>query len=88
VAKTDTPEKLQIIARAPFEVYYEGEADVLSAENPVGEFDILPGHADFFSVLVPGEVIIENGTSEPIKFSINNGMITVRDNNVMLFVNM
>jgi F0F1-type ATP synthase epsilon subunit len=81
-------EKLQIIARAPFEVYYEGEADVLSAENPVGIFDILPGHADFFSVLVPCEVIIDSGTAEPVKFHINNGMITVRDNNVMLFVNM
>jgi F0F1-type ATP synthase epsilon subunit len=88
MAKDEPTEKLNVIARAPFEVYYEGEADVLSAENPVGEFDILPGHADFFSVLVPGEIIIETGNAEPVKFNINNGMITVRDNNVMLFVNM
>lgn len=88
MAKDDTNEKLNVIARAPFEVFYEGVADALSAENPVGEFDILPGHADFFSVLVPGDVIIETGSSDPVKFSINNGMITVRDNDVMLFVNM
>ena len=88
MAKAETNTRLQVIARAPFEVYFEGEADVLSAENPVGIFDILPGHADFFSVLVPCEVIIDAGTAEPVKFRINNGMITVRDNNVMLFVNM
>jgi F0F1-type ATP synthase epsilon subunit len=51
----------------------------------VGVFDILPGHADFFSVLVPGEIIIDTG-GEPIKFQINNGIVTVRENKVMLFV--
>ncbi len=88
MADAETTEKLHVIARAPFEVYYEGSADVLSAENPVGLFDVLPGHADFFSVLVPCEVIIDSEGKEPVKFRINNGMITVRDNNVMLFVNM
>ena len=43
--------RLNVIARAPFNVYYEGDADSVTATNRVGEFDILPGHADFFSVL-------------------------------------
>lgn len=77
---------LNVIARAPFEVYYEGEALSLSAINRVGEFDILPGHADFFSVLSPCEVLIETA-GEPIQFTINNGILTVRDDNAMLFVN-
>ena len=50
---------LNVIARAPFTVYYEGEATAVSAANQVGPFDVLPGHADFFSVLDPGQVIIE-----------------------------
>lgn len=78
---------LSVIARAPFELYFEGPASSVSATNKVGLFDILPGHADFFSVLSPGEVIIENG-SEPTKFEISNGIVTVRDNEVMMFVNM
>ena len=81
-------EPLTVIARAPFNVYYEGEAQAVTATNKVGQFDILPGHADFFSVLLPCDVIIETGAAEPITFNINNGMITVRDNEVMLFVNM
>lgn len=78
---------LHVIARSPFHVYYEGDAQVLSASNKVGPFDILPGHADFFSMLRPGEVII--GTDDDsISFTINNGIITVRDDEIMLFVNM
>lgn len=78
--------KLKVIARAPFNVYYEGEAEAVTATNKVGQFDILPEHADFFSILTPGEVIIETATN-PISIAINNGIITVRDNEVMLFVN-
>jgi len=79
--------KLKVIARAPFHVYYEGDAKVVSAENEVGKFDILPGHADFFSVLTPGEVIIDTD-ADAITFKVTNGMVTVRDDEVMLFVNM
>jgi F0F1-type ATP synthase epsilon subunit len=87
-SKNDDVKELTVIARAPFEVYYEGAAQAVSAINRVGQFDILPGHADFFSVLSPGEVIIETGAAEPISFNITNGILAVRDNEVMLFVNM
>lgn len=79
--------RLNVIARAPFNVYYEGQADSVTATNRVGEFDILPGHADFFSVLSPCEVVIK-GDGDPVAFDVHAGMITVRDNEVMLFVNM
>lgn len=80
---------ISVIARAPFNIYYEGDAEAVTAINKVGEFDILPGHADFFSVLSPGEVIITPpADAEPISFAVNNGIITVRDNEVLLFVNM
>jgi len=79
--------KLHVIARAPFNLYYDGPAEAVTATNKVGKFDILPEHADFFSILKPGEVIIET-TSDPINFHIANGIITVRDNEVLLFVNM
>jgi F-type H+-transporting ATPase subunit epsilon len=87
MAKQSGSQTLSVIARAPFEVYYEGEASSISAINRIGEFDILPGHADFFSVLSPGEVLIETA-GEPVQFVINNGIITARDDEVMLFVNM
>ena len=80
---------LTVIARAPFNVYYEGTAEIVSATNKVGRFDILPGHADFFSMLTSDDIVIEPGNGkEPISFSVSNGIITVRDNEVLLFVNM
>ncbi len=78
---------LNVIARAPFHIYYEGPALAVSASNRVGQFDILAEHADFFSILEPGEVVIDTG-SDPIVFVIHSGIVAVRDNEVMLFVNM
>lgn len=79
--------QLKVIARAPFQVYYEGPARVVSAMNRIGKFDVLPGHADFFSVMMPGDVVIETD-KETITFPINGGIVGVRDDEVMLFVNM
>lgn len=82
----DSP-TLTVIARAPFHIYYEGPAQTVSAVNRVGAFDILPSHADFFSILEPGEVSIDTGAEEPIIFTIHNGIVAVRNDEVMLFVN-
>ncbi len=81
------PPVLNVIARAPFHVYYEGPALSLSAKNRVGVFDILPGHADFFSMLLPCTVTITTDT-EDISFEIHSGMLTVKADDVQLFVNM
>lgn len=83
-----TKQPLNVIARAPFEIYYEGPAEVVSAKNSIGPFDVLPGHADFFSVLEPCQVIIDTGNGEPVTFDIGAGIITAQDNDVHLFVNM
>ena len=85
MSKSSESISLNVIARAPFHVYYEGRAQALSAKNKVGEFDILPGHADMFSVLEPGDIVIETD-AEPVAFTISSGIITVRNDDVMLFV--
>lgn len=82
----DAPTPLKVNARAPFHIYYEGPAKRVSAANKVGQFDVLPGHADFFSVLTPCEVSIETD-ADLITFTLTNGIVAVHDNEVMLFVN-
>ncbi|NCU37606.1 hypothetical protein EOL96_00890 [Candidatus Saccharibacteria bacterium] len=85
---TDTKEsQITVVARAPFHVYYEGPAYSVTATNSVGTFDILPGHADFFSMLSECTIIVETAESK-VTFDVHNGMITVRNDEVMLFVNM
>jgi F0F1-type ATP synthase epsilon subunit len=87
MSKPKSDLRLNVMARAPFHKYYEGPAKSVSAVNGVGKFDILPGHANFFSVMSPGQVIIETDT-DPVNFMINNGVISVKDSEVQLFVNM
>jgi F0F1-type ATP synthase epsilon subunit len=87
MSRSEAP-TISVVARAPFHVYYEGPATSVTATNKVGVFDVLPGHADFFSMLSPCEVVVEPGNAEAVKFTIRTGILTVRDNEVMLFVNM
>jgi F0F1-type ATP synthase epsilon subunit len=84
--RQDSSRQLKVVARAPFRVYYDGPANLVSAANSVGKFDILPGHADFFSVMTAGEVSIETDKGS-VNFQITNGIITVRADEAMLFVN-
>lgn len=87
MSKHNLTEKLNVIARSPFELYYEGEASAISASNRIGAFDVLPGHADFFSMLVPGEVVIQTD-ADPVSIDAQSGIITVRDNQAYIFINM
>ena len=84
---SDENSGLKVVARAPFHIYYEGKAQVVSAKNKVGPFDILPSHADFFSMLEPCEIKIETD-EDTITFNTSNGIISVQNNEVQLFVNM
>ncbi len=86
--KQDKVKQINVIARAPFKLYFQGTALSLSATNAIGKFDVLPGHADFFSMLEPGEVYIEPVEGEPVVFNVSNGIVTVRSDEVMLFANM
>lgn len=84
----EVPEALRVIARSPFKLYFDGSAQALSATNRVGNFDILPGHADFFSMLEPGTIEIQVSGKEPVIIEASNGILTVRNNEALLFVNM
>ena len=87
MSKPNLTETLNVVARSPFELYYEGEATAISATNRIGNFDILPGHADFFSMLEPGEIIVQPEGKEPVTIDAKSGILTVRDNQAFLFVN-
>lgn len=82
------PEKgrLSVAALSPFKVYFEGQAEIVSAANRIGPFDVLPGHTGFFSILSPGEIVIETGEDQ-VSFNITNGFMSVHGDQVELFVN-
>jgi len=71
---------------SPFETFFEGEADSISAVDRSGPFDVLPGHSNFIGILINGDVkISSNDGSKSI--GISRGIIHVSNNMVEVFAN-
>ena len=54
-----TPYSVSIVT--PEEALYEGEAELVIARSPEGEFGIMNGHIPFLAALVPGLVTVVRG---------------------------
>jgi F-type H+-transporting ATPase subunit epsilon len=59
---------------APERKVWEGEADMVVARSPEGEFAILRGHLPFLAALVPGAVKVVSGGTEEV-FFITGGVL-------------
>jgi len=76
--------KLDIdIVTAERVVYSEKEVDEIIAPGVEGEFAVLPRHAAFLTMLVPGVVVIRKA-GEEIEMAISGGFVEVRDNRVVV----
>ena len=47
---------------------WEGEAEMVIARSPEGEFGIMRGHIPFLAALVPGKVTVVSGDSRDVFF--------------------
>jgi hypothetical protein len=74
---------------SPYRDYYDGQAFSISGENLTGPFDILPKHHNFISLLSPCTLTIitpNEDTNDQIQIRITGGLIHVKDNNVIVFL--
>lgn len=70
---------------SPFKVYFDEEADSISAVNGTGPFDILPQHHNFMTLLDPCDVIIRVKDEER-KIRISKAVMHVKANQVIVFL--
>ena len=70
---------------APFKVYFDGEATSISAVNDTGNFDILPQHHNFMTLLNEGDIIVRTEKGEE-KVEINHGIMHVKADKVVVFL--
>lgn len=77
---------LHVHIHSPFRDYYEGPAFSLSAENATGPFDILPHHHNFISLLVPCEIIIRTVDDGEKRIRISGGIIHVKADRIVVFL--
>jgi ATP synthase, Delta/Epsilon chain, beta-sandwich domain len=71
---------------SPYREYYDGQAFSLTAENATGPFDVLPGHHNFISLLLPCELIVRTVEEGERKIIISGGLLHVKADKVVVFL--
>lgn len=77
---------MKVHVHSPFREYYNGLAFSLTAESATGTFDILPKHHNFISLLVPCELIIRTAEADEQKILISGGLLHVKADQVVIFL--
>lgn len=65
---------MQVSIVSPEEEVWRGDADMVVARSPEGEFGIMRGHIPFLAALVPGRVAVVNG-SQREEFFVPGGFL-------------
>lgn len=70
---------------APYKVYFEGDAESISAASQTGPFDILPRHHNFITLLVACDIVVRTKAGEE-KIRIQGGIMHVKADSVVVFL--
>jgi F-type H+-transporting ATPase subunit epsilon len=54
---------------------WEGQAEMVVARSPEGEFGIMHGHIPFLAALIPGKVTIQQSGGERLGFLVTGGFL-------------
>lgn len=76
--------KLFISISSPEKIVWEGEADALSSENTKGTFDVLPGHANFITMVEKRPIVVHRVDGDK-EFTFPTAILYVRSNNVTVY---
>ena len=71
---------------APFKVYYDAEAESVTAINRVGPFDVLEGHHNFISLLEPGNITVRKPGQPDFFMKVVRGVIHVKKDEIKVFL--
>lgn len=69
---------------SPFKTYFDGVAESITAANDTGNFDILPHHKNFLTLLSPCDIVIRGEKEE--KVTISQGIMLVKADEVTVFL--
>lgn len=79
-------ESIEVKVYSPFRDYYDGPAFSLSAVNDTGPFDILPEHHNFISLLNACDLVVRTVANGDQKIRISGGLIHVKADKVIVFL--
>ena len=78
---------LQVSISSADELIWEGEAQSVSSENQEGKFDILPGHANFITMIAGKPITIRIDARDEEKYTYKNAVIYALEDRVKIYVN-
>jgi len=71
---------------APYKLYFEGIVKSISALNQTGPFDVLAHHHNFITLLSPYILKIRTADNKERQIEITKGIMQVKDNDVIVFL--
>lgn len=84
-AKKDSPPTMRIKVYSPYQTYFDNDGYSISGTNETGDFDILPHHHNFLTLLTAGKLYIR-GLENDKTIKINRGLMHVKKDNVIVFL--
>jgi F0F1-type ATP synthase epsilon subunit len=76
---------MHIKVYSPFQTYFDDTAESISGVNETGNFDILPRHHNFITLLSAGDLVIRT-KSDKRTIKISRGMMHVKADRVIVFL--
>ena len=70
----------------PFQTYFEGEAKSVTAKNDTGVFDVLAGHHNFITMLLPYNISVIDANGERQEIPTHRGLLHIKDNHLIVFL--
>lgn len=70
---------------SPYKVYFDGLAKSVTATSKTGEFDILPEHHNFITLLEPCDLVVRTEEEERV-IPIAGGIMHVKADDLVVFL--
>ncbi len=85
-SNADGKSVMRVKIYAPFKVYYDEDAESISAENDTGPFDILPRHKNFMTLLSPCDIVVRRTGADDFTIKITRAIMHVKADQVTVFL--
>jgi F0F1-type ATP synthase epsilon subunit len=77
---------ISVTVMSPNAVVWEGEALSLSSANSEGEFDIMPDHARFMTMIEGVPLIVRENSGKDRSFSFKTALLFFQDNLAKIYI--
>lgn len=78
-------DKISVIIMSPDAVLWEGDVLSLASTNSEGDFDILPDHARFMSIIEKKPIVLYQKNGMEQSFTFDNAVLFFQDNSAKIY---